>query len=675
MRVLCGQCGHLNELDDGYREPTVACARCGHVITVTGPAATGAAPAAPAPAPAAPPPPAATDNPDEMGFAEQARQSNIPKITVSCPHCGKTVSVSARVAGRKARCKGCDQQITIPYPDDLDDFKLPKRGKGQAAREDGLELVAPQEPPPNELGEELTLQELEADLELMPSLSGEAPAPPEPFIADRPQVDPMAEIAVLSHNRESDQAAAQRGAELAALSQGLGQVAGPGAAGTAAAPPPELTSALGSPGTGAPGTSGPAAPAVPPGELTSVVEKFHGAKMAAEARRPKGKTSRKTKWVLLALVGGLALGVPLIVVIPILRNSDNAGDPNRIGGNGPNKASPIRPGNGGETQTANQGGPVHPAGSQPVSRPSPKLAVPTCQVIASVSEPFAADGYFPAAAASLYWRITARVAAGEEPIRFEAQGKDVRLVFGNERLDSLGVPADGGGGFPRRSRKATISLQAKESRNVTFLFEVPVGLRDGALYVNRAGYVNFSLPAPAPQPPVADLAGTYDEVPPRNLQPILRNPVMAAIQAAAGQQLVVSSSAANLAVAIPAAGVQGQGTQIAPGLFRAALGRGSDVLDAQLRYVGGGRMILYLADQPFHQITYVNASAKADPPPPAPPVAKTPDPIKTAAVADPDKGTLNPKPLPKDPNNKNDPKTKRPPHVKTSIREGGRIFD
>jgi DNA-directed RNA polymerase subunit RPC12/RpoP len=132
--VLCGQCGQVNELDEGYREPTVACSRCGHVIAVAAFAQE---------APPAEQQPAHDAAAEEPGFAEQARQSNGRKITITCANCGKTVSVSARVAGRNARCKGCDFPIVIPYPDDLEQFELPKLQQGEADHEDGLELVAP----------------------------------------------------------------------------------------------------------------------------------------------------------------------------------------------------------------------------------------------------------------------------------------------------------------------------------------------------------------------------------------------------------------------------------------------------------------------------------------------------------------------------------------------------
>jgi hypothetical protein len=41
------------------------------------------------------------------------------------------------------------------------------------------------------------------------------------------------------------------------------------------------------------------------------------------------------------------------------------------------------------------------------------------------------------------------------------------------------------------------------------------------------------------------------------------------------------------------------------GLYAAVLKRGDSVLDAKLRLIDGGkRLILYLSDEPFHQITY-----------------------------------------------------------------------
>jgi hypothetical protein len=57
---------------------------------------------------------------DVGGFAEAARQSVAPKVRVTCEKCSKGFDVSARHAGKKAKCPSCQTLTRIPYPDDVD---------------------------------------------------------------------------------------------------------------------------------------------------------------------------------------------------------------------------------------------------------------------------------------------------------------------------------------------------------------------------------------------------------------------------------------------------------------------------------------------------------------------------------------------------------------------------
>ena len=103
----------------------------------------------------------------------------------------------------------------------------------------------------------------------------------------------------------------------------------------------------------------------------------------------------------------------------------------------------------------------------------------------------------------------------------------------------------------------------------------------------------------------ADLAGSYKEKPPRNLKPLLRHPVMAAIQSAPRHRIVVRRSKEGFVVSIPEAAVEGKAKSLGGGLYKAVLKRSADALDCKLRLINGGRgLILYLSDAPFHQVTY-----------------------------------------------------------------------
>ena len=534
MRVLCGQCGQAHDVDDDYDQPTVACSKCGHAIPISR-TADGQPHADPA------------GMGEELGFAEQARQSTARKIPVTCPNCGKTVSVSARVAGRKARCKGCDQPLEIPYPDDLEEFEIPSLYQGDAEVETGLELIAPHQEQPEVAGPR---REVESAVDLVP----------QPDLAPEPGAhDALAELASLNP-----------AADLASLKTNL-----------------DFAQATAAPTQGT------------TGQLASAVQSFQEGKPAAragQANRP-----RTARWLLLALLGGAALALPLAVVIPLLMTDDAnlPGDPIDDGKN-PAPRLVVTP----TTKTVG-------SRSRPSSRPA-SSPQPSCKILAAVGAPFLARGYLPAGARSMYWRIAANVSAGKKPLQFKTHGADVGLLFGTKRFDSLGVPARGGGILPVRARKTSVSLGKQEARKLTFLFEVPLGLARGQLHIRGLAPQNVVLPAPQEPLAAAKLAGTYEETAPRNLKPLLRDPVMAAIQAAPHQKLVVSSHAGGIQVTIPQARVRGEGKQVAPGLFQTPLKREDHTLLASVRFVEGGRMaILYLADSPFHQLTYVNPKVPA----------------------------------------------------------------
>lgn len=575
MRVLCGQCGHVNELDDDYADAISPCARCGHVIPVPRLNANGSVDAALL----APP---AEGEAHEVGFAEQARKAKGRKITITCANCGKTVTVSARVAGRNARCKGCDHPIKIPWPDDLEDFELPDLAAAHEASEEGLELVAPAE---------LDLEAEPAEAPAAEPAEVDQPAQARVVVYERPAEEPQ--FAPDVPEVEPEPVAIDLVAELAALDP-IPHLAAMDAASAQPRPKPPTPHH--------------------DGELVSAVQDFHVDRQAGAVRprKPKAKAggSRLLLWAALLAAGAAAIALPVTVVVPLLVEEEVEDDITVNVGVLP----PVPPAGGHATKPATRTAVV-----QPLTKPAPKPKVPVCQVVSTAVRAFASDGYFAAPLASVYCRIAAVITAGAEPVRFQTCAPDVKLICDELRYPSLGEPADGAAGLFARSRKTTVALQPLEKRRVTFLFELPADATQGVLFVRRVAAVDVSLPAAKPLP--ADrLAGTYVETPPRNLRPLLRDPVMAAIQTAGGEKLQITAAADQIRVVIPRAGVYGLGRQVGPGRFRTALRRGGDVLQTTLRFMDGGhQLVLYLADKPFHQLTYVNP--KLAPRTPKPPVS------------------------------------------------------
>ena len=109
-------------------------------------------------------------------------------------------------------------------------------------------------------------------------------------------------------------------------------------------------------------------------------------------------------------------------------------------------------------------------------------------------------------------------------------------------------------------------------------------------------------------PPKGDaLAGKYSEIAPRNCKPLLRDPIMAAIQKVQNHQLEIRKRGSKLHVRMWTASINGIAEPIGGGLYNLSLKHYDDELKCKLRLAGdGGKqlLILYLADKPFHQLTF-----------------------------------------------------------------------
>jgi DNA-directed RNA polymerase subunit RPC12/RpoP len=595
LNLKCGQCGHINELPADWRQPVAFCVMCGHKIPVPRPED------APAPADAV----ESQQGDDEGGFADQARKSEGRKISVACTKCGKTVTVSARVAGRKARCKACDAPMDIPYPDDLEHQELPRPRNG--ARETGLDLVAPGEMPASHRGS-APPDDRESMLDLLPE-------PIQYASDDEGTHDPLPVVIPLSqhaaagpkrrpHKRPAQQAAAPDTADADQADiddqpQAQSQVSS-NLAGLADALPP--VSEIPSPEAG---------------ELASAMKDFQVGREAVMARRRRAARVRSMIYLAVAtvlctvLIGLAVMLWPIIFPEPqhFRDITDNSPPPGQVG---PKLAS------GTKTATHPAVAPVAPVPVVKVG-PAPQPAAPQarCDVVGLATTTFGPGGYYPASLGSIYWKMTAEIKAGADPIAFNAMGKDVQLSFAGKTADSLGIAEStpsGQGPLPRLARQEAVSIKPGQSRKVTLLFEVPVGTSAGELVIAKMRWP-FTIKPAEPIAP-ASLAGTFVEVAPRNLQPMLADPVMSAIQSAGRQELAVRPGGTGLEIEIPQAQVYGLATPAGPDVYGVGLAYGEHKLAANLRFVDGGRTaILYLADKPFHQITYVNQFASSQPPP------------------------------------------------------------
>jgi len=326
-------------------------------------------------------------------------------------------------------------------------------------------------------------------------------------------------------------------------------------------------------------------------ELASAVE--------AAARRPRPTRSRG--WIPLVLAAaGVALGAGLLIGYVVLPSTEDENPFAKDGG------------------TADKGpgelpGPLvvpKDPTSRPDEAPPGGQGIPHAARVLSVTpDVVVGRGYFPARPEWVYWRVRLSVQAGDSPLRFETAGEDVMLLVGNHRLPALGAePA--GALLPVRGQRQWVSLRPRREETVTLLFEVPAAATVGTLAIRGVPAIGVGPIEPSPVPDKTAVAGTYTEVAPRNLKPLLRDPVMAAIQQADRQEVRIWPDKGEFAMSISPAGSGGPVKPLEGGLYEAFLRQGNATLNCKLRLGADGYLVLYLADGPFHQMTYLRQGAK-----------------------------------------------------------------
>ena len=592
VNLKCGQCGHINEVPSDWDQPAAFCVKCGHRIPVPRPESEDAGEVHEFPA-------------EEVGFAEQARKAGGRKITVTCSQCGKTVTVSARVAGRKARCKGCGAPMDIPYPDDLEAANIPRFRNGQD--KEALDLVAPGE----SSGESDRNDDSDGMVDLLPEPIGDE-VEEEGVHDPLPEVTPLTGQPATTAGEPNPRPAP---ADVAAALSGQGsQPAQEFSVPAETPPPPQETSEEAD-------------------ELAYALKDVRAGRVAALAKKRKAARIRTLVSVGVAIgVCGLlvAIGSALWPVLfpPEAKHVDITDNPTPvIGANQPNQATPstnvasVNPPV--PTPTTGQGLPTPP----PLPKPKPQHA--ECKVTDIATSTFGPDGYYPAAIGSVYWKMPVEIKAAAKPIRFRANGQNVHLTFDGRDIPCLGVATDASSGpLPQLARQDTIEIQPGKSRKLTLLFEVPVGSSEGELVIGDLKKP-FRIAARVDKIDPSDLPGVFVESPPRNLKPMLDDPVMSAIQRAGRQQLTLKPSRGAFEVEIPQARVRGQASPISADAYKVDLRWGPHKLAAKLRFVHGGKTaILYLADKPFHQMTYVIANVKPAPAPTPPATEPKPEPVE-----------------------------------------------
>ncbi len=250
---------------------------------------------------------------------------------------------------------------------------------------------------------------------------------------------------------------------------------------------------------------------------------------------------------------------------------------------------------------------IEPSSSQP--GPQVKVAeislseIPTIVTKAVAWTFFAHDGYIPARPGYLYCNLTVEIQAGKEPLTFSDTGPAVILKNAKKIFPSLGESLLGQDySVPIQAMSRVIKLQPYARKTIVFIFELPVSLRDVSLEI--ASLAPQTVILPAPSGPLLPLAGEYVELQPRNCRPLLRDPIMAAIQASAPQSLDISHRDGVMIVVMSGVNITGRGRLLDEDLYEVTLTKDRDSLVCKLRQIDDNRIVLYLSDEPMHQLTF-----------------------------------------------------------------------
>jgi len=115
VQLLCGQCGHTLDVDEAKAGPTVDCWHCGRMVPAPRPDDVDFEASVPA---------EVLGLKEEVGFAVLVQDAMKQKIRVACGSCGRTLTVSFRMAGRKARCPACGERLRIPFPGEEEEVEV-----------------------------------------------------------------------------------------------------------------------------------------------------------------------------------------------------------------------------------------------------------------------------------------------------------------------------------------------------------------------------------------------------------------------------------------------------------------------------------------------------------------------------------------------------------------------
>lgn len=190
--------------------------------------------------------------------------------------------------------------------------------------------------------------------------------------------------------------------------------------------------------------------------------------------------------------------------------------------------------------------------------------------------------------------------------------KSLRIKLADETYYSIGSPPQNSASslLPVPLMQQKISIAQNTTKDLTCVFELPARQAEGQLIAQSAKPVSVRIPLRAAK--LNSLAGTYKEILPRRLVPVMENPIRYALQCAPGASLTISTQQKNIDsespqydIEIPQANIKGQLIETDPGVFDATLKLGTYVLNCKFYGLPDTKQcILYLSSKPGYQLIY-----------------------------------------------------------------------
>ena len=529
--------------DDKHAAETVNCDHCGHKIGSNGsPDVTR---------------PAFDSEPEDQAFAVVMRSAMSRKIHVNCGSCGRGLKVGLRMAGRKTTCPACSERVRLPLA-------------GQEAERQIEEYIAKRSQTATTSSAKDSSRKPESAPSLMHFDESEL-AELATYVETDGADDATLEIpddGDLMH-RSAD---AIEGREILALNAAIS--------------------------------------AVTPQHSTSAEEELPALQKAVKEHSVQETEGMfgQTKAIIATVAAALIVGIGLWAAMNFMGGSQP--DPGLQPEDPPLAVNPDA----GPAKKPNthikQSPETKPQPIKPVI-PKPVKIIAACRAVTSSTDSFAGDGFFPAAPGQIFCRIRVQVKAGDDQLELYNFGKSAVLTIGLDSFESLGESVKSI--LPTLPRKKRVILPPHKSQTMTMLFQLPqealgISGAKGIIKIGTIAPVGVTLGNPAHVLPAKAVASkSYMEVAPRNTKPLLSDPVMSAIQSTMPQKLSIIPGAVANTVALKLSGgeVTGSATRDARGLYITKLTHNGSTLDCLLRFAHGGRQaILYLSEEPFHQLTF-----------------------------------------------------------------------